>query len=448
MKINFTMARVNFTTGRLAAFACPPDKAQAFLWDNGVSGLGIRATPRGAPSYIFQREFQGKSPRITIGAVADWSIPRARERAREMQRDIDQGRDPRIVKAERQAEDEATRAAAKSAELTVREVWTHYLADRKAIWGVRHHDDHLRLAKTGGEKATRGTRGRGITIAGPLHTLMGLRLADVTAPVVEAWAAKEAKTRQSSARLALRCFKAFLNWCAEHEEYKAQVPLANPAKTRRTREALGKAAAKSDVLLKEQLAAWFGAVRDLPSPVMSAYLQILLLTGARRTEILDLTWKDVDSRWKSLTIRDKVEGERKIPLTPYTAHLIAALPHLKKNPFVFASATAKDCRITDPRAGMQAACKAAEIEGLTPHGLRRSFKSLTEWLEIPTGVVAQIMGHKPSATAEKHYTVRPLDMLRVHHERIEAWMLEQAGIDFPPEAATSDSDEVSLNRAA
>ena len=40
------------------------------------------------------------------------------------------------------------------------------------------------------------------------------------------------------------------------------------------------------------------------------------------------------------------------------------------------------------------------------------------------------MGHKPSATAEKHYTVRPLDLLRVHHERIEVWILEQAGIVF------------------
>ena len=55
---------------------------------------------------------------------------------------------------------------------------------------------------------------------------------------------------------------------------------------------------------------------------------------------------------------------------------------------------------------------------------------MTEWLEIPAGVVAQIMGHKPSATAEKHYTVRPLDLLRLHHEKIEAWILEQAGVPF------------------
>ena len=66
---------------------------------------------------------------------------------------------------------------------------------------------------------------------------------------------------------------------------------------------------------------------------------------------------------------------------------------------------------------------------------RLSKVRLTEWLEVPVGVVAQIQGHKPSATAEKHYTVRPLELLRLHHERIEAWVLEQAGITFDPKAA-------------
>jgi len=74
------------------------------------------------------------------------------------------------------------------------------------------------------------------------------------------------------------------------------------------------------------------------------------------------------------------------------------------------------------------ALSLAGLDGLTLHGLRRSFASLTEWLEIPAGLVAQIMGHKPSATAEKHYKVRPLELLRLHHERKEAWILEQAAV--------------------
>jgi integrase len=74
------------------------------------------------------------------------------------------------------------------------------------------------------------------------------------------------------------------------------------------------------------------------------------------------------------------------------------------------------------------------MAGLPPvslHGLRRSFGSLSEWVECPVGIVAQIQGHKPSATAEKHYRVRPLDLLRLWHTKIEKQILDFAGIEQP-----------------
>ena len=77
------------------------------------------------------------------------------------------------------------------------------------------------------------------------------------------------------------------------------------------------------------------------------------------------------------------------------------------------------------------ALAAAGLPALSLHGLRRSFGTLAEWVEVPTGIVAQIMGHKPSATAEKHYRVRPLDLLRKWHTSIEGWILEQAGVEQP-----------------
>jgi integrase len=83
-----------------------------------------------------------------------------------------------------------------------------------------------------------------------------------------------------------------------------------------------------------------------------------------------------------------------------------------------------------PNTALTRACEVAGIDGLTLHGLRRSFGSLSEWLDVPAGVVAQIQGHKPSATAEKHYRVRPLDLLRLHHQKIEDWILQQAGVQF------------------
>ncbi|WP_342663750.1 tyrosine-type recombinase/integrase [Ottowia thiooxydans] len=264
-----------------------------------------------------------------------------------------------------------------------------------------------------------------MTIPGPIYPLLAQRLGELSQEVIESWALKEGKDRPTSGRLAWRYLKAFLNWCTEEPAYKALVP-NNPARGKRTREAFGTAGVKTDALLKEQLPIWFQAVRDLSNPCVTAYLQTVLLTGARPGEILDMHWEDLNTKWKGLTIRDKVEGERVIPLTPYVSQLLATLP--RRNKWVFSSATAKDGKLSIPRNHHQRALQVAGIDPVTLHGLRRSFKSLTEWLEIPAGVVAQIMGHKPSATAEKHYTVRPLDLLRVHHERIEAWIVSEAGV--------------------
>ena len=428
------MAKIAFTAGRVAGFKCPPDKKQAFMWDAAVQGLGLRATPAGKPAYVFQGVFGGKDLRLTIGSPDAWAIPQAQAKAREFQRLIDEGTDPRSIKADKlaaaaadkqrqlQADEEATLQA-----LTMAEVWAAYVAERTPHWGELHRKDHERLARAGGIESNRGTRGCGVTIAGPLHPLLALPLVDLTAAKIEAWAATEGKTRPTTARLAWRLLKAFLTWCSEQPAYAALVPTANPAKTKRTRESLGKAGVKSDSLLKEQLPAWFGAVRSIGSPITSAYLQTLLLTGARPGEVLALRWDDLNTQWRGLTIRDKVEGERVIPLTTYVWHLLHTLP--RRSGWVFSSLTTHD-HLTLPHKPHAKACAVAGIHGLTLHGLRRSFKSLTEWLEIPAGVVAQIMGHKPSATAEKHYTVRPLDLLRIHHERIEAFILEQAGVTF------------------
>jgi integrase len=275
---------------------------------------------------------------------------------------------------------------------------------------------------------------------------MAVKLSDMQTTLVEEWAAREAASRPTSARLAWRLLKGFWSWCAEQPAF-APVLTGNPAKTKKTRESLGAAGVKQDALQREQLAAWFSAVRQLPNPVTAAYLQTLLLTGARPGEVLDMRWEDVNAKWKDLTIRDKVEGTRKIPLTPYVQHLLTSLP--RRSAWVFSSSISDADKmprpISKPHQMHDRACAAARIDGLTLHGLRRSFKSLTEWLECPAGVVAQIMGHKPSATAEKHYTVRPIDLLRVHHERIEAWILDQAAIEF---AAPSSASHVKIVSAA
>jgi integrase len=431
--IDYTAAH-DLTHGLLDRAACPPELPFVLVRDADKKGLRLRVTKAGGKAWQFETRISGKLFTRALGGWPAVSIEVARQEAHRLRGLTEQGIDPRdSERQQQQAKDQATAAAAVQA-VTVGEVWTVYLEARKPHWGARHHADHAKLVQAGGEKSKRGTRGRGVTIAGPLHSLMALPLRDLTAPVIEAWAATEAKTRPTSARLAWRCLKAFLSWCAEQPEYAPAMASTNPAKSKRARESLGKAGIKQDALLREQLPAWFAAVQNVSNPIAAAYLQTLLLTGARPSEVLGLRWDDINTKWHGLTIRDKVEGERVIPLTPYVSHLVHALPRRSEWVFSSASKDTKGQTLSIPRNPHNQACAVAGIDGLTLHGLRRSFKSLTEWLEIPAGVVAQLMGHKPSATAEKHYTVRPLDLLRVHHEKIEAWILEQAGVTFDAKA--------------
>lgn len=432
--------RVNLTAGRVDAFTCPPDKAQVFLWDTDTPTLALRATPTGRKTYVFEARLNGSTIRINIGTLADWPIKQARLKAQGLKMLVDGGTDPREVERDRQtaAVEKKTAAAAKLeaakvAALTVGEVWAAYIEQRRPHWGDLHLRDHIDKAKAGGLPSGRRGGGKQLTKPGPLAALMSLALKDLDQATIEAWAAEEGKTRASSARLAWRLLTVFLTWCGEQPAYAGLVAAKNPAKTKKARESLGKAGTKSDVLQKGQLAAWFAAVQQIQNPVISACLQMMLLTGARPGEVLSLRWDDINTQWKGIQIRDKVEGTREIPATPYMLHLLAALP--RRNEWVFPSATSATGCLTEPNNPHTRACKAIGLDGLTLHGLRRSFSSLTEWLEVPAGVVAQIQGHKPSATAEKHYKVRPLELLRLHHEKIEAWILEQAGVTFDAKAA-------------
>jgi integrase len=443
------MARVNFTAGRINSYRCPRGKQQAFLWDTDAPGLALRATENGAKAFIFQAKLTGRTIRRTLGDPKAWSIEAARIEARRLQVLVDKGIDPRQEDADRLAEavakeeaEEAARVAAeieaRNAKLMVSDAWQAYLRyqsarmpmahiERGKKWSARHLADHVNLSNKGGEPKKRG---KGETVRGVLYPLLQLRMADVSAERLRAWQSEEAKTRANNARQGYELFRAFWRWCATRPEY-APVTDLQAVESKELRDEVPNRKSKRDVLAREHLPAWFAAVRSLNNRVASAYLQALVLTGARREEMAALRWHDVDIQWGSLWVKDKVHEEgRKIPLTPYLSSCLSALP--RRSEWVFSSPAAKNGRLAEPRIPHKRALSAAGIPSVTLHGLRRTFISLAEWVEMPTGVVAQIVGHAPSATAEKHYKIRPLDLLRMWHSKYEAWILEQAGIAFDP----------------
>lgn len=447
----------NLTLERIRLFTCPSGKEQAFLRDAEVPQLAVRATWRGAKSYIFESKLKGKTLRLTIGSVKtlllDSKTPAgARQIARLYQGMIDSGRDPRQVKAELTASDVAAREEARRKDVIALDAWQAYIEERREHWSEKHIRDNEDAARQGGEKITRGRRPgmKAKREPGILRPVLLLPLSQITDETIKGWVKTNHGRRPVRTRLALSFLGTFFRWCEESKDYRGNVSESALKACATEKRKMPQAGARTDCLQREQLPTWFDHVKRLP-PVVSAYLQIGLLTGARREELAGLRWDDVDMQWDSLTIRDKVEGHRTIPLTPYAKGLILELRALnnrepsvrylktlqgrgeewKPSEYVFFSKRAKGGRITEPNIALSKVTTAAGLPDLSMHGLRRSFKSLSEWCEVPAGVVAQIMGHKPSAIAEKHYTVRPLDLLRKWHAGIEAWVLSQAGIALP-----------------
>lgn len=422
--------RVRLTAGRVDAFTCPIGKSQAFLWDTEAPALALRVTPTGRKTYVFEARLNGATLRVNIGTAADWLIEKARGEAQRLKVLVDSGQDPREIERQQQADKAAAKAAATAKALTVGDVWPLYLDSgkpkRRDAWKPRYRADLEAMAAPGGEHKKRG---QGTTRPGPLYPLLALPLAGVNEDTLKSWYDREAVAGKHQAARALMMFRGFLRWCAARPEYRSMTD-RDAGKAAAIVENLPSITRRTDALEAAQVPGWWTGVEQLSNRTASAYLRALLLTGARREELAALTWANVDFQWRKLTIADKVEATRTIPLSTYMAQMLATLPRV--GPFVFAS-TGKAGRITDARASHAQALRHAGIEHLTFHGLRRSFSLLGEAAGAPGGAIAQVMGHKPSATAEG-YRPRSIDALRPFLEQIEAHILALAGIMFDAQA--------------
>ena len=413
--------------GLIDALVCPPGKMQAFLRDKKTPGLRVRVTAAGAKSYVFEGKLNRQTIRQTIGDVRAWTIEGAQQEANRLRVLLDSGTDPRELERDKRAAKAAMEAEAASRTVTVADVWPRYMAEgkpkRRSAWKPRYIADLNKAASLGGEPKKRG---KGMTKPGHLAALMPLTLASIDQDVIREWYAYEGKTAPIQAARAVAMFSGFLGWCATKKDLRALVN-KNAARASELGDVLPGVNKRRDALEIDQLPAWFSGTDKLRTRTAAAYLQALVLTGARREELAGLTWANVDFRWQKLTIADKVEATRVIPLTPYMAWLLAGLPRV--NAFVFSSTMSASGRIAEPRAPHTDVLADAGIPHVSIHGLRRTFSLLGEAAGAPAGAIAQVMGHKPSAIAEG-YRPRSIDALRPYLALIERFILDKAGIAF------------------
>ena len=145
------------------------------------------------------------------------------------------------------------------------------------------------------------------------------------------------------------------------------------------------------------------------NPYPSAAIQLLLLTGCRKGEILDLRWKDVDFENCLLRLRDSKTGAKVVYLNAEAVSQLKQLPHDGNNPFVISGP------VTGGRCGgldtvWARVRKAADLSEVRLHDLRHSFASIAVRNGLSLPIIGALLGHKHTSTTMRyaHLAAEPL----------------------------------------
>lgn len=390
------------------------ESGQRKFYSDGLNGLLLSVDRRSGDAiyaFYFEGKLNGRTIRFKLGNYSlngngAYSIEAARKMAVEATLSIDKGKDPRVSKQENIQKGQADREVKVAGNVVLSDVWESYIVSRQSdlrplsALTVRDYRKHIKKAFS--EWSSK-----------PIRQIDRNLICEYYPMLVS-------KIGVAQANQAIRSLSAVLNWVIESRRYPKALT-DNPVLALKKK--MHKVKPRENSLERTQLKSWWAACEAIENVTAKVYLKVLLLTGARREELLSLRWQDVDLRWETCTFRDTKNGDdRTIPLSKYAASVMRDMPQF--NEFVFASGTSSSGAFREPAKFI---ARIAEETGLhiSSHDLRRSFATLSEWAELPDGAIKQIIGHKPNGVTEAHYKRRPLDLLRSMLQRYENFILSE-----------------------
>lgn len=161
------------------------------------------------------------------------------------------------------------------------------------------------------------------------------------------------------------------------------------------------------------------ACRQSQSPYLYCIVLVALTTGARKSEILHLTWDGIDFDNRIAHIKDSKNGQpRRVGLVDSAIHELKKLHQSRdpRKPLVFASKTAFGK--IDIKKAWHAALKRANIENFVFHGLRHHFCSIGGELGASGIQLRTQLGHSSSRMTD-HYSHLDANSTRFIGESIE-----------------------------
>lgn len=352
-------------TDKLIRSMPTPPSGQKIERDNLVTGFGVRRTASGHTAFIFSYTSHGRDRRMTIGQYPAWSVQAARQTAAKLRLIVDAGGDP--LQEQRVAR----------AEYTLAQLWQRYETtvlpqkakatqmDERSIWR------RLILPKLG------------------RRALSHIRPSDIDALHFAISATTPVQANRCIASLR-HAFNKALRW--ELMAFNPVTGLKKNIETPRHR--------YLDDAERKRFIDALDARADNPSVLA---LRFLLLTGARKGEVLKAQWEQMDletEAWIKPSAHTKQRRLHRVPLSAASMDVLRRARAISDVEHVFPGPTGQ--ALTDIKKVFRAICLDAQIEGLRIHDLRHSFASALVSRGASLPIIGGLLGHTQVSTTARY----------------------------------------------
>lgn len=436
------MAKIRLTEPFIKALPLPAAH-HALYHDEVARGLAVRITQTGARSFLFCYSHDGRERRLSLGPwsppvsnrlgtpatrKAGGSLDWARQEVARLRLLVQSGTDPMAQKQDARAEREAARQQA-AREIAIETLASRYINEwakpRKRTW----QEDERRLN----------------AIVVPVwgkRKVKSITRADVSALLAPVATGEGTRPAEAGARLAL--VRKLFSFAMDqgiidmHPCLRMQLPCGKPAPrtraltTARDLRALWRVTEPGSVWTRQPAN---GALRKRRFIEAEAdALRLLLLTGARASEVTDMPWSEVDldaATWVLPAARSKNKRTHLVPLVPAAVELLRRRKETADCDYVF-PATRRD-HITDRNLSrpLKEVCQRLVAFGVgiapfTPHDLRRTVETGMAASRVPKEYRDRVLNHVDSSVGGQHYN--QYDFLDEKREALEKWVRRLEGL--------------------
>lgn len=326
-------------------------------WDTEVAGFGFRLRRGGKRTWVLQYKINGSDRRLTIGPYPGITPKAAREIAQSKLAEIWQGRDPQADKREAKARAQA--------QILLRTVIDNFLADKQAELRPSSFSEMQRYLLNHWK---------------PLH---GWPIAEIQLSHIAKILAELKKIGPVSAARSRSCLSTCFRWAMGNGYVQANPVIGslNP----------DTGAMRDRVLNDSELATIWNACNS--SDDYDRIIRLLILTGARRTEVGGMQWSELDFEQRLWTIsadRSKNGNAHTLPLPPAFWQIIEGIEH-RNNGNLFGQRSDRGYRNWDTsKKALDGRCP---IPAWVHHDIRRSVATGLANLKVLPHIIEQILNH-------------------------------------------------------